>query len=131
MGGCRIHAAMVEAGQVRQHHAGSCDPGMFGRLVRCALVTELTISKPSQQLRLDEGDITDDWRACPDCARITPGAAGHAGTPGPASACAGAGAAPRAGDGVPGWASGPLRIRAPQMTAPPAKIAAVHQNAVV
>jgi len=32
---------------------------MFGRLVRCALVTELTISKPSQ-LRLDEGDITDD-----------------------------------------------------------------------
>jgi hypothetical protein len=27
--------------------------------------------------------------------------------------------------------SGPLRIRAPQMTAPPAKIPAVHQNAVV
>ena len=35
---------------------------MFGRLVRWALITELTISKPSQQLRLDEGDITDDWR---------------------------------------------------------------------
>jgi hypothetical protein len=61
---------------------------------------------------------------------------GHAGcrlgpawTPGPASAWAGA--TPRPGDGVPGWASSPLRIRAPQMTAPPAKIPAVHQNAVV
>jgi hypothetical protein len=41
---------------------------------------------------------------CPDYARVTrvPSGTppGHAGTPGPASACAGA--APRAGDGVPG-----------------------------
>jgi hypothetical protein len=45
---------------------------MFGRLVRCALVTELTISKPSQELRLDEGDITDDRRCAeniPHCAQ--------------------------------------------------------------
>jgi hypothetical protein len=52
----------------------------------------------------------------------------HAGTPGPASACAGVGSG---AGGVPGWASGPPRIRAPQTTAPPAKIPAVHQNAVV
>jgi hypothetical protein len=56
---------------------------------------------------------------------------GQAGTPGPVWASACVGAAPRAGDGVPGCRSGPLRIRAPQMTAPQAKIPAVHQNAVV
>lgn len=33
-------------------------------------------------------------------------------------------------DGVPDWVSGPLRSRAPLMTAPPAKIPAIHQNAV-
>jgi len=31
---------------------------------------------------------------------------------------------------APDWGSGPLRSRAPLMTAPPAKIPAIHQNAV-
>ncbi len=53
----------------------------------------------------------------------------HAGRAGPAVACpvvASAGT----GDGVPGRASGPRRSRAPPMTAPPAKMPAIHQNAV-
>jgi hypothetical protein len=41
-----------------------------------------------------------------------------------------AGGAPAAGDGGPVWASGPLRSRVPPMTAPAAKIPAIHQNAV-
>ena len=42
---------------------GPALPGRLARSLRgAALVTELTISKPSQKLRLDEGDITDDWR---------------------------------------------------------------------
>jgi hypothetical protein len=48
---------------------------MFGRLVRRALVTELTISKPNRQLRPDEGDITDDRR----CAGNIPGSRRDAG----------------------------------------------------
>ena len=60
--------------------------------------------------------------------RVTPG---HAGTPGRRASLGLRRRRARAGDGVPGWASGPLRIRAPQTTAPPAKIPAVHQNAVV
>src|ERR1700722_4487290 len=49
---------------------------------------------------------------------------GHAGLDCAVGASAGAEA------GVPLWTSGPLRSRAPPMTAPAAKMPAIHQNAV-
>jgi hypothetical protein len=35
--------------------------GPFGGLVRCALVTELTISESGQKVCLNNRDVTDDW----------------------------------------------------------------------
>ena len=59
-------------------------------------------------------------------ARCRPGPAGYAGRRA-GLACA----APRRGGAACPASQRPLRTRAPQMTAPPAKIPAVHQNAVV
>ena len=54
---------------------------------------------------------------------------GHRTRPGLAPACAMV-TEPDAGDGVRFWPSGPRRSRTPPMTAPPAKIPAIDQNAV-